>query len=136
MIPEGVHHKHCTKALIDMGKLDHTMPWHQAVLADTTVYPVSPWAFDLVTRLWDMGHPFPAFVAELAGMAEGEDVSIYDEEKHDELHHQVAGYVRKLPNFIKADETFLVEDLLEWQDGLFMTAKGMLTAIVEAESHR
>ena len=83
-----------------------------------------------------MGHPFPAFVAELAGMAEGEDVSIYDEEKHDELHHQVAGYVRKLPNFIKADETFLVEDLLEWQDGLFMTAKGMLTAIVEAESHR
>lgn len=136
MIPEGIHHKRCSKALIDADKLDHTMPWHQAVLFDTTVYPVSPWAFDLVTRLWDMGHPVRSFIGELASMGEGEDVSIEVEGEHDELNHQVSAYVSQLPNFIKADESFLVEDLLEWKEGRSMSAKELLAALVDAESHR
>lgn len=138
MIPEGVHHKRCTKALIDAGKLDHTMPWHQAVLFDTTVYPVSPWALGLVTKLWDMGHPVRTFIGELAGLEEAKDVTIHlrNEEEHGQLLREGLKYVEELPSFIKADESFLVEDLLEWKDGRQMTAKELLSAIVEAESHR
>lgn len=136
MIPQGVHHKRCTKALIDANKLDHTMPWHQAVLSDTTVYDVSPWAFDLVRILWDMGHPIQSFIGQLAGMEEEEDVSISVGGDHDELHHQLSAYVAELPNFIKADESFLVQDLLDWQEGRKMSAKELLAAVVDAESHR
>ena len=138
MIPEGVHHKRCTKALIDTGKLDHTMPWHQAVLFDTTVYPVSPWALGLVTKLWDMGHPVRTFIAELAGMEEAKDVTIHlrNEDEHGQLLREGLKYVEELPSFIKADESFLVEDLLEWEAGKSMTAKELLGAVVEAESHR
>jgi hypothetical protein len=137
MIPEGAHHRRCTKALIDKGKLDHTMPWHQAVLSDTTVYPVSSWALGPVTKLWDMGHPVRTFIGELAGMEEAKDVTNhFRNEEHRDLLLQVLEYVEKLPSFIKADESFLVEDLLEWKDGRQMTAKELLSAIVVAESHR
>lgn len=137
MFPEGVHHKRCTKALIDANKLDHTMPWHQAVLFDTTVYPVSPWALGLVTKLWDMGNPVRTFIGQLAGMEEAKDLTNhFRNEDYRELLLRVLEYVEELPSFIKADESFLVEDLLEWKEGRQMTAKELLAAIVEAESNR
>ena len=138
MIPDGVHHKRCSTALIYGHHLDPTLPWHQAVLDDSYVYDVAPWALGLLTKLWDMGHPVRFFIGELAGMEEAKDVTIHlrNEEEHGQLLREVLKYVEELPSFIKADESFLVEDLLEWKDGQQMTAKELLSAIVEAESHR
>jgi hypothetical protein len=134
IIPDGVHHKRCTTALIDGHHLDPTLPWHQAVLDDSYVYDVSPWAFGLMTSLWDAGVPIRAIFGTLAGLAKDEDVSL--EAVKEKTRVQIESYIDSLVDFIPPDSSFLVEDLLEWKEGLKLTAKEMLTAIVEAESHR
>jgi hypothetical protein len=134
MIPDGAHHKRCSTELIHGHHLDPTLPWHQAVLDDSYVYDVSPWAIASITSLWDAGVPVRAFFGELAGRKEDDDVSF--DSVSQKLQDQIEAYVDSLGKFIPPDSDFLIEDLLEWRQGLFLTAKGMLEAIVEAESHR
>ncbi len=50
--------------------------------------------------------------------------------------YQIEACVDSLGKFIPPDSDFLIEDLVEWRQGLFLTAKGMLEAIAEDESHR
>jgi len=134
MVLDGKHHKRCLSALIDGGHLDLDVPLHQAVIEDSDVYEVAPWAIDLIVALWDAGVPVRTLFGKLAGLSPDTDVSIAAVDQ--ETEGKIQDYIDSLGEFIPPDSDFLIEDLLEWQDGLFMTAKGMLTAIVEAESHR
>ena len=70
----------------------------------------------------------------LGGLNEDDDVSL--DAVSQKLQDQIEAYVDSLSKFMPPDSDFLIEDLLEWRQGLFLTAKGMLEAIVEAESHR
>lgn len=134
IIPDGVHHKRCTTELINGHHLDRTLPWHQAVLDDSYIYDVSPWAFELICSLWDAGVPVRSIFGTLAGLSKDEDVSLEAVEEKTRL--QIESYIDSLGDFIPPDSSFLVEDLLEWKEGLNFTAKELLTVIVEAESHR
>jgi hypothetical protein len=134
MVPDGKHHKRCLSALVDGDHLDLDLPMHQAVIEDSDVYDVAPWALKLILGLWDAGVPIRTLFGKLSGLSADTDVSIAAVDQ--ETEEQIQNYVDSLGKFISPDSDFLIEELLEWQDGLFMTAKGMLEAIVEAESHR
>jgi len=134
MIPEGIHHKRCTKALVDKGKLDHTVPWHQAVLLDTVVYPVSPWAVDLVVALWDRGNPVGRIIGELAGMDPEQVVSPPSENDASAFSQELAEYVMGLPKFSSAHEELATASLVAWIRGGVVTANELLTSIENAES--
>lgn len=134
MIPDGVHHKRCTKALIESNELSSSMPWHQAVLDGSVVHEVAPWAYELVVGLWDSGKPVRSVVGLLASLPPHDDVSM--DACDSELGELIANYVDSLRAFIPPDSDFLIEELLEWQQGRYLDAEDLLKAIVEAESHR
>jgi hypothetical protein len=134
VVPDGKHYKRCAAALIEGSHLDFDVPLHQAVLNDSEIHEVSPWALELITNLWDAGGPVRSLFGRLAGLGPDLDVSV--DAVDEETHQQIESYIDSLGKFIPPDSDFLIEELLEWREGLFMTAKDMLTAIVEAESHR
>jgi hypothetical protein len=134
MIPDGVHHKRCSTELIHGHHLEPTLPWHQAVLDDSYIYDVSPWAMTSIASLWDSGVPIRTVFGELAELKEDHDVSF--DAVDQKMRDKIETYIDSLGRFIPPDSDFLIEHLLEWKQGLYLTAKGMLDAIVEAESHR
>lgn len=87
-----------------------------------------------MTSLWDANVSIRAIFCTLAGLSKDDHVSLEAVEEKTRL--QIESYIDSLGDFIPPFSSFLVEDLLEWKDGRNLSAKEMLTAIVEAESHR
>ena len=134
MIPEGKHHKRCTLALVEGDHLDSSLTLHEAVLNDSSIYEVSPWAINIVTRLWDLYAPVFTAVGELSEMNANDDVLRSDLKGI--FLSSLDSYIDSLSSFIQADESFLVEDLMEWREGQRLTAQQLLEAIAAAESER
>lgn len=134
MIPEGIHHRRCTIALVEGNHLDSSLTLHEAVLDDSAIYEVSPWAINLITQLWDLGAPVITAVGMLSELSSTDPISRSDVSGG--FLNSLDSYIDLLSSFIKADESFLVEDLLEWRDGLTLRAQQLLEAIVNAESER
>lgn len=134
MIPDGVHHKRCSTELIYGHHLDPKLPWHQAVLVDSYVYEVSNWAINSVMYLWDIGVPVRLIIGVLAGLQQDDDVSFDAVNK--EMETQIEAYIDSLSEVATPDSDPQIEALMDWKDGLHLTAQMMLEAIVRAESNR
>lgn len=134
MVPDGVHHKRCSTELIYGHHLDPKLPWHQAVLVDSYVYEVSNWAINSVMYLWDIGVPVRLITGVLAGLQQDDDVSFDAVNK--EMETQIEAYIDSLSEVATPDSDPQIEALMDWKDGLHLTAQMMLEAIVRAESNR
>jgi len=104
------------------------------VLLDTVVYPVSPWAVDLVVALWDRGNPVGRIIGELAGMDPEQVVSPPSENDASAFSQELAEYVMGLPKFSSAHEELATASLVAWIRGGVVTANELLTSIENAES--